>query len=124
MLLHTHPINDAREARGALPVNSFWLSGTGVLPPALGNTAEPTVDDRLRTPLLREDWAAWADAWHALDATLLRDLDARAAAGETLSLTLCGERRAQRFDSRPRSPWRRLTQSWRRVAIAPLLETL
>ena len=30
MLLYTHPVNDAREARGALPVNSFWLSGCGV----------------------------------------------------------------------------------------------
>lgn len=29
MLLHTHPINRAREATGKLPVNSFWVSGTG-----------------------------------------------------------------------------------------------
>ena len=29
MLLYTHAVNDARSARGALPVNSFWLHGTG-----------------------------------------------------------------------------------------------
>jgi hypothetical protein len=32
MLLHEHPVNQAREANGELPVNSLWLSGGGVLP--------------------------------------------------------------------------------------------
>lgn len=32
MLLHTHPVNQTREARGALPVNSLWLWGGGHLP--------------------------------------------------------------------------------------------
>lgn len=35
MLLHAHPLNDAREARGQLPVNSVWLWGGGTLPPAV-----------------------------------------------------------------------------------------
>jgi hypothetical protein len=35
MLLHAHPLNDAREARGRLPVNSVWLWGGGTVPPAL-----------------------------------------------------------------------------------------
>lgn len=34
MLLHEHPVNLAREARGALPVNSLWLWGGGRLPVA------------------------------------------------------------------------------------------
>jgi hypothetical protein len=29
MLLHSHPANEAREVRGALPVNSLWLWGGG-----------------------------------------------------------------------------------------------
>lgn len=29
MLLHAHPVNEAREARGDLPVNSIWLWGEG-----------------------------------------------------------------------------------------------
>jgi hypothetical protein len=32
MLLHTHPVNQAREARGQLAVNSLWLWGGGHLP--------------------------------------------------------------------------------------------
>lgn len=32
MLLHEHPVNQAREARGELPVNSVWFWGAGALP--------------------------------------------------------------------------------------------
>jgi len=32
MLLFTHPVNQARESRGALPVNSLWLWGGGIKP--------------------------------------------------------------------------------------------
>jgi hypothetical protein len=126
MLLYTHPINAARESRGELPVNSFWLSGTGPTPAFGRDDAEhdPVVDERLRGPCLAEDWAAWVEAWHALDAQRLGDLDARAARGEALSLTLCGERAAQRFETVPRGPWQRLTQRWRRVAVPQLLERL
>lgn len=31
MLLHAHPVNAARQERGALPVNSLWLWGGGTL---------------------------------------------------------------------------------------------
>jgi len=34
MLLHAHPVNAAREARGERPVNSLWLWGAGTLPTA------------------------------------------------------------------------------------------
>jgi hypothetical protein len=32
MVLHSHPVNEAREARGEAPVNSFWLWGPGRAP--------------------------------------------------------------------------------------------
>ncbi|MDO5087169.1 MAG: hypothetical protein Q4D74_06105, partial [Comamonadaceae bacterium] len=32
MLLHTHPVNTAREAAGLPPVNALWISGAGALP--------------------------------------------------------------------------------------------
>lgn len=32
MLLHEHPVNEAREARGELPINSLWLWGEGSSP--------------------------------------------------------------------------------------------
>lgn len=39
MLLHNHPINEAREERGAMMVNSLWLWGGGPLPLS-GNSPE------------------------------------------------------------------------------------
>jgi hypothetical protein len=33
MLMHTHPVNQAREASGRMPINSLWLWGGGELPP-------------------------------------------------------------------------------------------
>lgn len=32
MLFHEHPVNQAREARGDLPINSIWLWGGGIKP--------------------------------------------------------------------------------------------
>src|SRR5574337_609302 len=122
MLLHTHPINDAREARGELTVNSFWLSGTGRAPPP--SAADVQVDDRLRAPMLAEAWDDWADAWQALDAGPIADLLARAIRREPVSMTLAGERSARRYDSMPRPPWQRLARRWRHVAAAAVLESL
>jgi hypothetical protein len=124
MLLHTHPINASREARGALPVNSLWLSGTGRTPPLQTGTAEPVLDERLRGPLLHEDWAAWAEAWRALDAQVIGALATRAAGGESIHLTLCGERRAQHFASVRHGVWQRLLHGWRRIAVDRVLEVL
>ena len=39
MLLYTHPLTDARAARGLPAVNSFWVSGTGALPPGSAHPA-------------------------------------------------------------------------------------
>ncbi len=124
MLLHTHSLNEVREARGALKVNSFWLSGTGVTPKHSAAHDEPEIELGLRSALLAEDWVAWADAWHGLDAQHMADLLARVQRGEALSLTLCGERHARRFDVVPRGAWARLTLGWRRSAVVPVLESL
>jgi hypothetical protein len=106
MLLYVHPLNDAREARGMLSVNSFWLSGTGPTQPAqLALPADVVVDARLRAPLLGDDWSAWAEAWHALDAGPLRDL---AETPGTKRLSLAGERGARTWQP-AESPW------WKRM---------
>lgn len=50
MLLHAHPVNEAREAAGRAPINSVWLWGGGTLP-APGATPYATVwsnDDDVR----------------------------------------------------------------------------
>jgi hypothetical protein len=50
MLLHAHPVNEQREARGALPVNGVWLWGGGRLSPARSPGLRSVVADE---PLAR-----------------------------------------------------------------------
>ncbi len=121
MLLHSHPVNEAREARGALPVNSFWLSGCGRAQRAV---ADVLVDDRLRAPLMAQDWAAWGDAWRALDAEVVSVFADGAAQEGAVSLTLCGERGWQRYDALPRSRWQWFFDRFRTVEPHTVLEAL
>ena len=108
MLLYTHTVNDARAARGVLPVNSFWLSGTGALPTVRAPSAkDPKVLDQLRTPAITEDWPAWTQAWQALDATECADLLRVAKQGQPIALTLCGETSAQTWVTQPQPLFRR-----------------
>lgn len=98
MLLYTQRVNDDRAARGVPPINSFWLSGTGALQadpsPAM---PAPTVSDALRVAALRDDGPEWAQAWQALDAGPVAGLLADYTAGADITLTLCGDRAAQRY---------------------------
>jgi hypothetical protein len=102
MLLHTHEINAQREACGALPVNSFWLSGCGVVQPEAVHDAR--LDTRLAGPALNEDWAAWSAAWATLDA--------ERAANPPQRLTLCGERSSVTCERAERSLWQRVTATF------------
>jgi len=107
IVFHSHAVNESREERGELTANSFWLSGCGRRQPA-DAAATPEIASSLRTPLLRADWAAWADAWRALDGGPIAHLLALARRGEAATLTLCGERTAARYSLAPRSLWQRL----------------
>ena len=111
MQLHEHPVNEAREARGMLPVNSFWLSGCGV---RRSERPAPGLQlvDTLRAPALAGDRAAWAEAWRALDAGPLAALLRVARQGSAAVLTLCGERGAQRFEALPQPWWKRLARGF------------
>lgn len=125
MLLHAHPVNAAREARGALTVNSFWLSGCGVRQPDAAARADALqLDGRLRAPALAEDWAAWRDAWAALDAGPLAQARAHVDAGAPFALTLCGEHTALRLEAQRASWWMRLARRPRAGAALALLEDL
>jgi hypothetical protein len=113
MLLHNHPLNEAREARGEHAVNAVWIGGIGR---ASGTAPAVTVDARLTEPLLNGDLAGWAEAWQRLDAGPL--------AQPLTSLTLCGERLARRFDSQPLSMLERLRRRWQAPDVAGVLEAL
>jgi hypothetical protein len=116
-------LNEAREERGLPVVNSFWLSGCGVHRPVRAR-ADVRVERALRAPALGEDWAAWVEAWQALDRGPLGDALQGLRRGKPLRLTLCGERHAQRFEAQA-APWlARLAQRWRAPALQPLLEAL
>jgi hypothetical protein len=70
MLLHSHSLNEAREARGELPVNSVWFWGGGTLPSgAAGHWVHVWARDALSRGLsraagievsgVRRDFADW-----------------------------------------------------------------
>ena len=122
MQLYTHPLHDARTARGLPPVNSFWLSGCG---PAQADAGPaPQVDDRLRRCALAEDWAAWVKAWDTLDEGPLAELRAAAEGGAPSSITLCGERAWVRFEPTSRSLMQRARSLWSPALPAAALEML
>ncbi len=122
MLLYQSPLNEAREARGARPVNSFWLSGCGRAQPVAAEARGMQVLDTLRAPALCQDWEAWGRAWQALDAGPLAEL-AHPRGGAT-TLTLCGERSSQSLLHRPLPVWRRWASALRRGWQAPSLDLL
>ncbi len=121
LLLYPHAINDGREARGELTLNSFWLSGCGRARPV---RAEVHVDDSLREPLLAEDWAAWAQAWRALDAGAIAEALRASRAGTPVTLTLCGDRTALRAESAPQGLWQRVAARWTTSEPHTVLEAL
>jgi hypothetical protein len=121
MVLHQHPVNEAREALGQQAVNSVWLSDCGQLPAtpsAAPSPLLPQVDDRLRAPALAQDWLAWVEAWRELDAELAR------ADRPGATLTLAGDIAAQSFERPPATLWQRLASTWRGHDIHTVLGAL
>ena len=125
MLLYTLPLNDERQRGGQLPVNSFWVSGTGALP-ADGVRAAPglQVTPYLRDAALSGDWHAWAAAWQQLDARECARLLADLERGREVRLTLCGESNAQTWSSTAATAWRRVSSWFGQPSPARLLEAL
>jgi len=121
LLLYPHALNDEREQRGALTLNSFWLSGCGR---AQAAPAEVRIDDRLRAPLFAEDWVAWAQAWRDLDAGPIAQALAAARDRLAVTLTLCGDRSAHRYEAAPQTVWQRVSTRFRSGEPHALLEVL
>ena len=109
MLLYHHPVNDERARYQLASINSFWVSATGT--PDSAVTAPPAAlhtHTELRAAALKDDGQAWAQAWHALDQTLLADTLQRMDAGEPVQIILTGEQRAVTLSQRPGTLWARL----------------
>ena len=122
MLLYVYPLNDARQAQGLLPLNSFWLSGCGRAQAASAGALQ--IDTRLRGPALAEDWPGWLKAWESLDdGPVAQALDA-ARQGQAVRLSLCGERGSLSFSASRPSLMQRLRSRWAAPALAPWLEGL
>ena len=115
MLFYTHPVHDARTARGLLPVNGFWISGAGALEAPAPLRPAPTVPNTLRQAALRADWTAWQQAWAQLDATEIKTLLDAARRAEPVTLTLCGERCAQTWVNAPHGAGARLGRLFKKL---------
>ncbi len=116
MLLYTHPLNDAREARGLPTVNSVWLSSCGPAQPRRAGAAV-TVDNRLRDRALAEDWPGWARAWTLIDESLAEQTPTH--------ISLCGERSCLELVVPEPTRWRRFTSRFTsRFAARDLMSQL
>ena len=113
MLAYNHPVNDARLARGQLPVNSFWLHGAGE--PRAGTQHSAVLHSEL-LDAAQQGPEAWRAAWPALDAGVLAPLVQRlhsAPQTDALQLSLCSQGTAITWANAPR-PWpQRLRQNLR-----------
>jgi hypothetical protein len=127
MLLYTHPVHAARESRGALPANALWFSGAGIMPKESAMQPSPQglqVIDALKETALNEDWTAWAGAWQTLDATVMTEALAAQARGESLQLTLCGERHAQTWVAQPLSLMQKIMAKFASQPLSNILSSL
>ncbi len=139
MLLYTHPVNDAREAIGLTPANSFWIHGTGKLnrspepvlidplaqlTPSLPDAKPAIVITTLRYAALAENWPTWARIWQEIDACEGPALLRAQSRGEPLTLTLCGERNAQSWVAKRRSIVQKINSIFDRQSISGVLGQL
>lgn len=129
MLLYNHPINDAREARRQITVNSFWLHGAGTLPDtaAPAQAVQVQVTDVLRQSALHGDVQAWRQAWQQLDASAVADLLAHFKATGQATLSLCSEHAAHTYTAAPAAPaaWhQRISRLFHKTTPAAALAAL
>jgi hypothetical protein len=136
MLLYTHPVQDARQARGLAPVNSLWVHGAGQItqtPTALqAAQATPARHAVVGLTALRD--AArhgpdeWQTAWAQSVAALAPLVQQRLASGQPTTVTLCGESACTSWGAGPAHPppapaglWHKLRLSLsKKVPLRPL----
>ena len=124
MLLYTHPVNEAREAAGLSPINSFWVSGAGALDAVPATTSPVQVDERLRPCALANHADEWAAQWRARNTQVLPGLLAALDAEHPIALTLCGERHARTWATPSPRGWQRVIRLLRPPSVVKALEAL
>jgi hypothetical protein len=71
MLLFAHPLNEAREARGELPVNSVWFWGNGAAPVQSTNSYVTVSSDEILVEMLARatdsSFSSWQPQWLGAD---------------------------------------------------------
>ncbi len=122
MLLYTLPANDEREAKGLPPINSFWVTGAGVLDAAKPSAAGVQVETRLR--LAGADPVARAKAWAEVDANACHRLADQVRSGMPASLTLCGDRAAQTFELVKQSFAQKIMNKFSHSSISGIISSL
>lgn len=99
MLLHSLPLNQAREEQGQWTINAVWLEGAGRLEQAPAVAEDIQVEQRLAQMPLSAGQAMFEQTWLALDADVAPALLARLRSGQRARLTLCGARQALTLSS-------------------------
>ncbi len=120
MLLYTHTVNNASNSASTSVTNSVYFHGNGEnerLKSQVSTNITPSINmpRTLADAALEEDWPAWVKAWESLDATVCADLLKRVTAGESVVLTLCGERSALRYELRLKTVFERIKDSFRGI---------
>jgi hypothetical protein len=128
------PINQARQARGALAVNSLWLWGGAQLPQSIppcdpmfksdwqGNFTDLPDNailyaDALIAPALASDWSAWLEKMQELDQQWLTPALNTAPRHRPLRLILCHNHSLRQFDY----PKFKLSRLWKKSGLGLLL---
>ena len=134
MLLYNHPVNEHRVQQGQLPVNSFWVSGTGILPdsvptfPEGDENANPHVLRQLAIAAQREDWQTWVTAWHWLDKEIFAKVLERYKANpneQQVRISLCSETQAKTWGNQTKpSLWQSIQRKLKPGNAASVLRQL
>ena len=136
MLWHTHPTNEAREARGAHRINSAWLwggshdekptTGLALLARQAMNQPQNVLElnspksllDSLIAPALAGDWSSWLHEFSQLEQTCFAPLLSALKESKIQSITLV------LTDSSRLQTWHASRASMRKFWIKPSLARL
>ncbi len=113
MLLYTHTLNDERSAKRLLPVNSFWISGTGALNQPVQKIQKINTPRTLAQAAFKDDWASYVKAWGEIDAIGIAQLLVQQNARQAVRITLCGERNAQTFETTAQSFFNKISHRFK-----------